>query len=373
MPVRINGSTSGYVELAAPAVASNATITLPDTSATLANTSQVGVGKNRIINGGFDVNQRAFTNVTADGAYSFDRWRNGVYGGTMTTTPQTFTLGNVIPGYEPKNYVQIVTASHTANDAVATYVQSIEGVRTFAGQTVTVSFWAKAASGTPKIAAELRQDFGSGGSASSAVNTYAGQATVSTSWARYSVTVAVPSISGKVIGTSNTDALILQLWLSGGSNYNSRTGSIGNQNNTFSIWGVQVEAGSGATPFEFESFGDTLRKCQRYYEKSYNVDVAPGTNTTVGAYLDGKSTENNGVAYAQIFLKVPKRSNSFTVKTYANAGTADVWNYGRNGAAGTYATQINYNGIAGFSVAVLSYQPWIVMYVAGHWTCDAEL
>lgn len=36
MPVRINGSTSGYVELAAPAVAGSTSLTLPATSGTVA-------------------------------------------------------------------------------------------------------------------------------------------------------------------------------------------------------------------------------------------------------------------------------------------------------------------------------------------------
>jgi hypothetical protein len=46
---------------------------------------------------------------------------------------------------------------------------------------------------------------------------------------------------------------------------------------------VQLEAGSVATPFEFEDFGTTVEKCQRYFSKSYNLTVAPATTTTVGA------------------------------------------------------------------------------------------
>ena len=36
---------------------------------------------------------------------------------------------------------------------------------------------------------------------------------------------------------------------------------------TFELTGVQLEAGQQATPFEHLSYGDTLRKCQRYYEQ----------------------------------------------------------------------------------------------------------
>jgi hypothetical protein len=126
-----------------------------------------------------------------------------------------------------------------------------------------VSFWAKAASGTPKVAVEMRQDFGSGGS--TAVNTYAGQVTLSTSWTRYSVTVAVPSISGKTIGTSST--LVLLLYVSAGTDFNSRTGTLGIQTGTFDFWGVQVENAQTASNFQTATGTKQgeLAACQRYY------------------------------------------------------------------------------------------------------------
>jgi len=34
---------------------------------------------------------------------------------------------------------------------------------------------------------------------------------------------------------------------------------------TFDVTGIQVEVGSTATPFEHRSYGDELRRCQRYY------------------------------------------------------------------------------------------------------------
>jgi hypothetical protein len=222
-------------------------------------------GKNKIINGDFTINQRAFTSNTTSG-YGFDRWTTFFADGTNTYTPQTFTAGAApIAGYEATNFARIVSTGQTLSSAGTWLRQIIEGVRTFAGQTVTVSFFAKAATGTPKIAIECAQNFGSGGSAS--VNTYAGQATLSTSWARYSLTVAIPSISGKTIGTSNS--LILNMMLSAGTDFNARSGSLGIQSNTFDIWGVQVEYGSKATPFQTASGGSPqaeLAMCQRYYQ-----------------------------------------------------------------------------------------------------------
>jgi hypothetical protein len=242
-----------------------------DTNGTINTTAApYAAGKNKIINGDYFVNQRSFTSVTTDGSFTFDRWKILLGGaGTLTATPQTFTPGAApVAGYEARNFIQLVTASTSGTGDYKIFNQPIEDVRTFAGQTATLSFWAKAGSGTPKLALELVQNFGSGGSPSANVNTYGGQVTLSTSWVRYSVTVAIPSISGKTIGTTaNTSSLLTQFWLSAGSDFNSRTGSLGLQNATFQIWGVQIEQGSTATPFQTATgtIQGELAACQRYY------------------------------------------------------------------------------------------------------------
>lgn len=227
-------------------------------------------GKNKIINGDFRINQRAFTSTTSSGAYTFDRWVTAAVDGTSTFTAQTFTLGAApVAGYEAQNFINVASTGQTLASAITLLGQRIESVRTFAGQTASVSFWAKATSGTPKVAIELSQNFGSGGSPSAQVNTYAGQVTLSTSWARYSVSVAVPSISGKTLGTANDDQLRLSFWTSAGTDFNSRTGSLGIQTNTISFWGVQMEYGSKATPFQTATGtlqGETYA-CQYYFKR----------------------------------------------------------------------------------------------------------
>jgi hypothetical protein len=226
--------------------------------------------KNAIMNGDFRINQRGVTTSTTSTTYVFDRWQQINIGGTVTVSTQTFTVGTSLGDFQPEKYVRIVTSGQSAAGDVALLRQTIEDVRTFAGGTVTVSFWAKAATSTlaspAKIAVDLAQQFGSGGSPSSEVVTYAGQATLSTSWQRYAVTVAVPSISGKTIGTTaNTSGVQLNLWVSGGSTYNARTGTLGIQSNTFDVWGVQVERGGYATSFEERPLQQELAMCQRYY------------------------------------------------------------------------------------------------------------
>jgi hypothetical protein len=260
-----------------------------DTPAVMPYSTYAAAGKNKIINGDFRINQRNFTSVSADNSFTFDRFRIGLGGsGTLTATPQTFTAGTApVAGYESINFVQLVTASASGTNDYKIFIHPIEDVRTLANQNATLSFWAKTSSGTPKIALELTQVFGSGGSG--AVDTYGGQVTLSTSWTRYSVTVSVPSISGKTIGTSSS--LLLQFWLSGGSDFNSRTGSLGNQNGTFQIWGVQLEAGSTATAFQTATgtIPSELAACQRYYwringSESANALISMGMSLSTSLF-----------------------------------------------------------------------------------------
>jgi hypothetical protein len=252
-------------------------------------------GKNKIINGDFRLNQRAFTSTTTTAIYTFDRWRTTIAGtGTTTFSAQTFTLGAApVAGYEGQNYLDINTTGQSGTGAASRLDQRIESVRTVTNSTVVVSFWAKAASGTPKISVELEQNFGTGGSPSTSVRTYAGQATISTTWARYSVSVALPSISGKTLGTNNDDFIGAHFWVSAGTDFDARTGSLGIQTNTFSIWGVQFEQNNVATAFQTAT--GTLQgersACERYYWRY------TGGNGNFSAY-------GNGIAYSTINAEI---------------------------------------------------------------------
>jgi hypothetical protein len=238
--------------------------TKPEADAIFPNMTTMPISgfRNAIINGDFRVNQRVFSSVTTNDTYGHDRWKLGVGGnGTATYSPVAFAVGNAISGHEPINHARIVTTGQTTSAVNSILVQPIEDVRTFANQSIVISFWAKANSGTPKIAIELDQQFGTGGSAR--VTTYVNQVTLSTSWARYTATITVPSVSGKTIGANSFISLFL--WVSAGTDFNARTNSLGIQTNTFDIWGVQVEKGTIATPFEQRPIATETSLCQRYY------------------------------------------------------------------------------------------------------------
>jgi hypothetical protein len=251
-------------------------------------------GKNKIINGDFFINQRNFTSTTTSAVFNLDRWRTIYSGGTSTTSVQTFTTGSApVSGYEAKNFYRVeVTGQASSTDSVRVQ-QTVESVRTYAGQTTTYSFWAKASSGTPKIAIVGVQFFGTGGSPSASVTTQYGTVTLSTSWARYSVTCAIPSISGKTIGNDGAglDSISIRLLLSAGASVDGNQ-SIGYQNVTFDTWGHQWEAGSTATAFQTATgtIQGELAACQRYYQRNtFSSGNSPATGyglTMTTAILD---------------------------------------------------------------------------------------
>jgi hypothetical protein len=196
------------------------------------------------------------------------------------------------------------TTKSTASESIG---QRIEDVRTFAGQTITLSFFAKSGSGTPNISIELNQNFGTGGSPSSQVNTYVNKTAISTSWTRYTATITIPSISGKTVGTTaNTSYLELRIWCSAGSDFNSRTNSLGNQNNTFDIWGVQIEAGSVATPFRrnANNIQGELAACQRYF----TLIFADGNSNDTAPITGFGSGFSSTIVRAPVYLPVTMRT-----------------------------------------------------------------
>jgi hypothetical protein len=237
--------------------------------------------RNAIINGNFDHWQRG-TSFTGN-EYGADRWGHARVGTTHTATRQAFTLGQTaVPG-EPTYFCRTVVVTSSGASNYAILVQRIEDVRTFAGQQVTISFWAKVDS-TKNIAVELVQDFGTGGSPSAQVRAIGTtKVSIGTSWQKVTVTATVPSISGKTLGTNGDSHLALTLWFDAGSNWNTSTDSLGQQSGTFEIAQVQVEPGPVDTPFERRPIGVEFSLCERYYEVG-NLSLFSGNVTSGNAY-----------------------------------------------------------------------------------------
>ena len=326
-------------------------------------------GKNKIINGDFYVNQRNFSSSTISLAYTFDRFYHYWISGTATISAQTFTPGTApVAGYEGKNYLRMPTATvGTGTSDSMQLFQGIEGVRTFAGQTVTVSFWAKSASGTPKLGITLDQNFGTSGSSnvytSSTITLMGG-----TSWTRYTATLNVPSIAGKTIGTAN-DCLTLTLTLTAGATRDALFGtSVGIQSNTFDFWGVQLEAGSVATAFQTATgtLQGELAAAQRYYSMSYSQGTTAGTATGTNAEDLIIGTATTGTLGTTIRFPVTMRTAP-SVTAYDLAGTANKVYKGGNGKAAYVAA------IGESKAQVSTADTTSATELSFQWTASAEL
>ena len=214
-------------------------------------TTPISGFRNVIINGDFRVWQRGTSFTTGSGTYTADRWIysfNGT-GATRTVSQQSFTPGNTISGYEPQYHLRYAQSVAGTGGTYNVIGQRIEDARTFAGQTVTISFWAKAAASTT-ITTGFDRNYGTGGS-SSDDNTNIVSHSLTTSWQRFTTTVTIASVSGETIGANS----FLLFWI----------GMPTNATFTIDIWGVQVEKGSIATLFEQRPYGTELALCQRYY------------------------------------------------------------------------------------------------------------
>lgn len=225
------------------------------------------VGRNKVLNGDFSIWQRgtSFSLSTGVNTYTADRWFWVMPSGT-TVSRQAFSPGSApTSGYEGQYYVNTTITSNAQNYEMG---QRIEDVRTFAGQRVTLSFWARSTVGAQPLGYALFQYFGTGGSPSSMVQctqvTGSGPYTPTSTWQRYSYTFDVPSISGKTLGTNNDHYLLVRPM-----QFASTT-----TNTSVDLWGVQLEAGNQATPFHTATPNQQteLAACQRYYYRM-NADT----------------------------------------------------------------------------------------------------
>jgi Carbohydrate binding domain len=261
-------------------------------------------GKNKIINGDMNIWQRG-TSFTATG-YTADRWLVDADTTSFSQSRQSFTAGTApVAGYEGTYFMRTTRGT---GGSYCNSQQRIEDVRTFAGQTVTLSFWAKA-SASCTIEPYYIQSFGSGGSGAVS-GSFGTTTTLTTSWVRYFYTVAIPSVSGKTIGT--------------GSYLNILVARITSSTNVdVDTWGVQVEAGSVATPFTTATgtLQGELAACQRYCI----MYTADGAYNRYGGGLNYSTTKCN----ANISLPVEMR----TTPSLTTTGTAA--NYAVNHSADT--------------------------------------
>ena len=350
--VIIAGDTSGTVTLQAPSAAGSTVLTLPSGSGTVltTNTSSItpeangGTGtttgyygfKNRIINGAMFISQRGTSFSGTSSIYTLDRWKWQIpTGGGVTQITST------ISGFAYSwKYIS------TGSNSYMQMGQQIEYSNFYdcAGQTVTISFWAKANntnSGSTALIGRMRYLTSVDGACIFAgINTDT-SITISTTATKYTFTYSVPS---------NAQSLSCEFVL--GSNVSG---------DGFEITGVQLEKGSTATSFDYRPYGTELALCQRYglkVEQQQNtgdvVSTGGNVNTKFTFPVTMRATPTASLITAGSWIVGNGYSANYTSSSAAISGQALTPSGGRVNVNGfTFASNFFASGTDAAGTAVM--------------------
>lgn len=246
----------------------------------------LGIFRNRLINGDMRIAQRGTSTVSSTGTgliYCVDRTgvAYSITTGGITQTQQTLgtTESPFASGF--RNSLRITASTANTNYLWINPSQYIEGNNisdlawgTLSGKTIMLSFWIKSNIATNStVCFSLRN--------SALTHSYVVPFTITSSgnWQFVSATIPSPP-NGSTWNVDNTIGLIVCIapyevgamtstygsWVSG--NKTTATSSVniwGSLNNYIELTGVQLEKGSIVTPYEFRLIATELQLCQRYF------------------------------------------------------------------------------------------------------------
>jgi len=239
------------------AVGNNGETLVADSSTSTGLRYQSGYNGNVIINGGMDIWQRgtSFTGTTT--AYGADRWR--CY---RNTTGSTFSRqASSLTGIQYAQRLQRDVSTTATNSISAIYTAESADSYRFAGQTITLSFYARAGSNFSAASSAMNVNMQTGtgsdqsyGSFTGGVNAISTTQVITTSWVRYSFNATCQS----TITQFAIDLGFTPVGTAGANDY-------------IEITGVQLELGSVASAFKRSNgAGGTIQgelaACQRYFQ-----------------------------------------------------------------------------------------------------------
>ena len=340
------------------------------------------IGKNSIINGDFNIWQRgtSFASVV-DSAYTADRFIYRKTGSMVHDISRSSDVPTFAQAGRLFNYSALVdcqTADTSIGSAEYCHLsQAVEGYNflPLAQEAMNLSFWVKATKiGTYCVS------FKNSANNRSFVAEYAVNA--SDTWEFKTVVIAAsPSAGGW--DYTNGIGIAIGFILACGSDFQTTAGAwqtgnfaatanqvnaCDNTNNNFRLAGIQLEAGDAFTGYERRFIQEELTLCQRYYEKSYDNGVIPGTAGAQGGAYSARAI--NAVIDQMCSFKVTKRLAPTGVVYNQSTGTAgEVRNdsAGTNIAAGVESVGENSLAIR-LAVGVSDAQR-----ISFHWTATTEL
>jgi hypothetical protein len=281
---------------------------------------QVAKPLNAIYNSGYDVWQRGTSFIGTAYNYTADRWL--AYRGSFAAGATFSQVASTQTGFQYALKAQRDSAN-TATDVLhlRQALENTDSLR-FAGQTITLSFYAKAGANFSAASSYLVSTIYQGQGTNEATNNMTGWTSVTavsqnnvltTSFQRFSFTTTVSSAKTQLgiaftytpVGTAGAD-------------------------DSYQITGVQVEVGSVATGFQRQtgSIQGELAACQRYL---------PMFNT--GAWLNGYSYSTSSSYFSFLFNVTPRVAPTGITATAAN--TFSVYNGSATSGA---ATSISFDG-----------------------------
>lgn len=304
--------------------------------------------KNRIINGAMEINQRV-SSVTTSGSFPVDRFSTSF----VTPTTLTWSQDSNVPSYalagrDFQKSIKVVTSGAADSGApaagtVISLYQAIEGYNFHDlmgdgyNQGFTISFWARS-SKTGVYCACVADG--------ALTRSYSADFTIAAidTWQQVTVTVtAAPS--GGTWNKTNGVGLYMFITLRAGSTFGGNTANTWTSNakrssnniqttwantvgDTFYFTGIQLEAGTNATSFEFRHIQHELGLCQRYYWKSFPFATAPAQNAGRSGALEVSQAAGASAICKpfQINFPFPMRATG-TVTTYnPSAANAQIKN-----------------------------------------------
>lgn len=241
-------------------------------------------------------------NANAYGFHRFTGWSNRWFGppatfwsGIVDTTGPIFGLSRLTSfGYQ-----QTSAQTASSHGAFMSYRLSDWNTLEFglvSGRTITVIGWARRASGSGNMAVEVEHNFGPtsavvGGTAPPPLlGVGATVVPLTTSWAPFAVVINVPLTTYYYTGIGVTTAdrwMAFNFWTSAGSDYASRTASLGLQNIRVDLWGVHVVMGAvdvtAANYYSCPLYRELFRKNDRIINQNadYLFSENSGTVRTV--------------------------------------------------------------------------------------------
>ena len=347
--------------------------------------------RNIIINGDMSIAQRgtSFAAVNDDD-YTLDRFKYDISG----TDVYQFTISQDtdVPtgqGFAKSMKFDCTTADASLDsDNFAIIHTKIEGQNlqylkkgTANAESTTLSFWVKS-NKTGTYIAELQDED------NNRVICKSYTVSSSSTWEKKTITFAGDTTGA--FDNDNGSSLRVNFWLLAGTGFSSGTlatswetrnnvdravGQVNIADSTSNEWyitGVQLEAGTTASDFEFLPIDVNLQRCQRYYQKSYDLDTTPGTATDNGVYWTGGSSDSgSNVSFLPSFKTTMRVAP--TVTGYARDGTSGQGSYFRSGASGNGSFAAHMYGQNSVSVYVNIGASYTAGTVAAHTILVAEL